>query len=99
MVSQEPSVRLWQVPASAIAESEWDVAIVGCGPAGAVAATELARRGVRVVALERHRFPREKMCGDALIPDARRALERLGLLAEDPREVFSGSGIWSMLRG
>ncbi len=69
----------WQVPAEAVIEREWDVAIVGCGPAGAVAAMELARRGVRVVALERHAFPRDKICGDALVPDACRVLERLGL--------------------
>lgn len=70
----------WQVAAAAVTGREWDVAIAGCGPAGAVAAMELARRGVRVVALERHSFPRDKVCGDALIPDARRALDRLGLL-------------------
>ena len=33
----------------------WDAIVVGCGPAGAVAGRELARRGFRVLLLEEHR--------------------------------------------
>jgi geranylgeranyl reductase family protein len=58
----------------------WDTVVVGGGPAGATAAIRLARRGYRVVLLERHAYPRDKACGDLLIPDAQRVLERLGLL-------------------
>ena len=58
---------------------QWDVAVVGAGPAGATAALHLARRGLRVALVDRHRFPRDKVCGDALIPDAIHALERCGL--------------------
>lgn len=72
----------WQVPLRDVAGTSWPVAIVGCGPAGALAALHLARRGVRVVAVEKQRFPRDKVCGDALIPDAIRALDRAGLLDE-----------------
>src|SRR4051812_38687250 len=56
-----------------------DVVIVGAGPAGAVAATVLARAGARVVVLERARFPRDKLCGDTLNPGALGVLSRLGL--------------------
>lgn len=47
-----------------------DVTIVGAGPAGALAALVLARRGLRVRLLDRARFPRSKLCGDTLNPGA-----------------------------
>jgi flavin-dependent dehydrogenase len=56
-----------------------DVLIAGAGPAGAVAATVLARGGARVLVLERARFPRHKLCGDTLNPGALAILDRLGL--------------------
>ncbi len=62
----------------------WDVVVAGAGPAGATAALHLARRGRRVLLADRHPFPREKVCGDGLIPDALRALERAGLLPRGP---------------
>lgn len=57
----------------------FDVLIAGAGPAGAVAATILARAGVRVLAVDRARFPRAKLCGDSLNPGALAVLGRLGL--------------------
>jgi menaquinone-9 beta-reductase len=56
-----------------------DVLIAGAGPAGAVAATVLARAGARVLVLERARFPRGKLCGDTVNPGALAILDRLGL--------------------
>ena len=44
----------------------WDVAIVGAGPAGAMAARELARRGQDVVLIDHAAFPRWKVCGCCL---------------------------------
>lgn len=55
---------------------------MGAGPAGAAAALALARRGRRVLLVDAERFPRDKVCGDALIPDALRALDGLGLAEE-----------------
>lgn len=56
-----------------------DVIIAGAGPAGAIAATVLARAGARVLLLERSRFPRPKLCGDSINPAAASILHRLGL--------------------
>ena len=57
-----------------------DVLVVGAGPAGSATAIQLARGGLDVVLVDQHTFPRDKVCGDALIPDAHTALKRLGML-------------------
>lgn len=56
-----------------------EVLVVGAGPAGAIAATVLARAGVRVTLLDRASFPRDKLCGDTVNPGALAILRRLGL--------------------
>ena len=57
-----------------------DVIVVGAGPAGAATAILLAERGVAVQLLDRARFPRRKVCGEYLSPEAPRVLDRLGVL-------------------
>lgn len=56
-----------------------DVLILGAGPAGSSAAASVARAGFSVVLVDRYAFPRDKVCGDALIPDALEAVKHLGL--------------------
>jgi flavin-dependent dehydrogenase len=56
-----------------------DVLVAGAGPAGVAAALTAARRGLEVVLVDRARFPRDKPCGEGLLPAALEALERLGL--------------------
>jgi flavin-dependent dehydrogenase len=58
-----------------------DVLVIGAGPAGAVAATVLARAGARVRLIDRSTFPREKLCGDSLNPGTLALLRRLQLAA------------------
>ncbi|HVH67322.1 MAG TPA: geranylgeranyl reductase family protein [Gemmatimonadales bacterium] len=45
----------------------FDVAIVGAGPAGATAALQLARRGLKVALVEKETLPRYKTCGGAIV--------------------------------
>jgi menaquinone-9 beta-reductase len=40
-----------------------DAIVVGAGPAGSVAALELARCGARVALTDKAHFPRDKACG------------------------------------
>jgi flavin-dependent dehydrogenase len=60
-------------------ERQYDVAVIGGGPAGAALATFLARKGRRCVIFEKSRFPRYHI-GESLIPDTYGVLDRLGLL-------------------
>jgi geranylgeranyl reductase family protein len=68
-----------------------DVLIVGGGPAGSIAAWDLARRGITAVVLERTSFPREKVCGDFVEPRGLRIMRAMGCLEalerSEPRPV------------
>lgn len=52
----------------------YDVVIVGSGPAGAMAAIELAHQGVRVCLIERTSHPRYKSCGGGVLARAAQLL-------------------------
>ena len=69
-------------PVPALPPSRCDVLVVGAGPAGSACAQWLAGQGLQVVLVDQHVFPRDKVCGDGLIPDAHHALQRLGVHAE-----------------
>jgi flavin-dependent dehydrogenase len=56
-----------------------DVAVIGGGPAGSTAAALLARRGYRVIALEKAHHPRFHI-GESLLPMNLPVFERLGVL-------------------
>lgn len=58
----------------------YDVAIVGAGPAGSSLAIRLADQGFNVLLLEKHRFPRDKTCGDLVSPKGLTILDALGCL-------------------
>ena len=74
----------------------FDVCIAGAGPAGATCAYYLARQGVSVLLLDKERFPREKLCGDAVCAPAHKHLRRMGVLQAIEAE---GLGNWARVGG
>ncbi len=60
--------------------TSYDVVVIGAGPGGSATAYWLAREGLRVLLVDKHDFPRDKTCGDALSPRAQQFLHKMGLL-------------------
>ena len=56
-----------------------DVVVIGGGPAGSACALGMVRRGLDVTIVERHKFPRRKVCGEYLNGGAVAALDALGV--------------------
>ena len=62
-----------------MSDARYDAVVVGAGPAGSMTARELARRGKRVLMVDRATFPRPKVCGCCVNPRALHVLELAGL--------------------
>jgi geranylgeranyl reductase family protein len=60
---------------------EFDVLVIGAGPAGSTTAYRVAGTGARVLLVDKARFPRDKPCGGAI---STRAISQLPI---DPRPV------------
>ncbi|GJM42041.1 MAG: putative oxidoreductase [Ardenticatenaceae bacterium] len=70
--------------------TERDVIVVGAGPGGATTAAALAQKGYDVLLLDRHDFPRDKTCGDAVPAGAIELLWRLGMRDKISKSVERG---------
>lgn len=68
----------WNHPLASL-PAACDVLVVGAGPAGSACARVLAQAGRNVVLVDAQAFPRDKVCGDGLVPDSHAALRRLGV--------------------
>jgi geranylgeranyl reductase family protein len=77
--------------AKTTSDDDADVIVVGAGPGGSAAAYHLAKHDLKVLVLEKSRFPREKVCGDGLTPRAVKQLINMGIDTE-------GDG-WSRNKG
>ncbi len=62
--------------------TDYDVAVIGCGPAGSALALLLARRGFRVAAVDARSIPHDTLCGEFLSADALARLDELGVLTD-----------------
>jgi len=74
----------------------WDVVIFGAGPAGAMTALLLGRAGIKVLLVDKDKFPRMKVCGCCLSPKSIRELEaeNLGNLLNQEGAIPLTKFIW-----
>ncbi len=61
-------------------EHEYDVVVVGAGPAGCTAAIYASQLGLKTILLEARSVPKDKICGDAVAGKCIPILKELGLL-------------------
>ena len=82
-------------------EQQFDVVVIGGGPAGAVTALQAARSGLRVTVVDAGESRRD-MIGETVAPSARAVLERLGLmegfLAQDHLPCYANRSVWGSSR-
>lgn len=64
-----------------------DLLVIGAGPAGAAAAIQAARAGVRVTVFEKGPHGRDKVCGDGLTPRAVAALQQLEIPLDSAHRI------------
>jgi flavin-dependent dehydrogenase len=65
----------------------YDALVIGAGPAGSSASAILAEHGLRVLVIEREKFPRYHI-GESLLPFTFHPLKRLGLLDKMKQSAF-----------
>ena len=68
-------------------DTTYDTIVIGGGPAGCTAATLLAKKGRRVLLLEKEKMPRYHI-GESLMPFCWFTLEKLGVLNEMKKHDF-----------
>ena len=67
--------------------NQYDVIVIGAGPAGSASAAILAEKGRHVLMLEREKFPRYHV-GESLLPFTFQPLERLGVIDKMRQSAF-----------
>jgi flavin-dependent dehydrogenase len=67
---------------------QYDVIILGAGPAGSTATIALQKSGLKVAVLEKELFPRDKICGDAVSSVVKRVLRQIDPTLEEQLAGF-----------
>lgn len=79
-----------------VEKTEFDLVIIGAGPAGCTAALALAHKGLRVALVDKSSFPRDKICGDAIPGPAFKILHQINpAWAKELKKLTSGQRIRS----
>jgi len=60
-----------------LAEINYDLVILGGGPAGTACALSLLGSGLRIALMEKQKFPKDKVCGDAIPGEAIKTLKQI----------------------
>jgi geranylgeranyl reductase family protein len=58
---------------------DYDIAIIGAGPGGCACALALQGSGLRVVLIDKAKFPRDKVCGDAIPGASFKAMDAINI--------------------
>ncbi|MEM3372909.1 MAG: geranylgeranyl reductase family protein [Candidatus Anstonellales archaeon] len=77
---------------------DYDVIVIGAGPGGSACASFCAIKGLKTLLVDKQKFPREKICGDALSGKSIEVLEKLDLIKDIEKQqhayiksiIFSG---------
>jgi len=78
-----------------VSDERREVIVAGGGPAGSAVACLLAQRGHDVLLVDAARFPRDKVCGEGVSPEAWRLLDAMG--AADRVRALSPRPLHGML--
>ncbi|WP_162924502.1 NAD(P)/FAD-dependent oxidoreductase [Rubrobacter indicoceani] len=84
--------------AGADRSEKYDLIVVGAGPGGSASAYYAAKAGLKTLVLDRQTFPRDKPCGDGLMPHAAEELRLMGLgdwLEEPHHGTFTGFSLYT----
>ena len=79
----------------------FDLVVVGAGPGGSSTAYHAAKAGLNTLLVDRQEFPRDKTCGDGLMPHAASEVALMGLadwLDEPHHGRFTGFSIYTHYR-
>jgi geranylgeranyl reductase family protein len=71
---------------------DYEIIIVGGGPAGSSAATMLGKAGRKILLIDKGHFPREKTCGDGMTFKCLPVLKKLGIAADFAAQSVRTSG-------
>src|SRR5215471_16005683 len=72
---------------SDMGQFDFDIGIIGGGPAGAATAAYLAKAGLSCVVFERELFPRPHV-GESFVPSSTRVFKELGFLEQMDQAGF-----------